>query len=283
MARDRANIRVDMLSNTDYRSLGLAAQHLYKLLLIHPTLTYAGVADWRPGRIATITAGVTAGDVRAAGKELQSGSYIYVDEDTEEVFIRSFVRHDGLLTRYRLPIAMANAYADISSPQIRKYFVHELKRMQEGFPTMECWNVERVKTLLKEPSEDMKAMVNSDGYSIGQPITYGMDYSISSDELTPGATSTPTATTTSTDVEGSGETPKKHRRNLPASWAPTSAHKEYANTEGISIDFQAESFRNHAEANDRKLVDWDAGFRNWLLKAERTIKKEIPHNPLWDP
>lgn len=85
------------------------------------------------------------------------------------------------------------------------------------------------------------------------------------------------------DPGGSGETPKKHRRNLPASWAPTSAHKEYANTEGISIDFQAESFRNHAEANDRKLVDWDAGFRNWLLKAERTIKKEIPHNPLWDP
>src|SRR6185312_14902113 len=200
MARDRANIRVDMLANTDYRDLGLAAQHLYKLLLIHPTLNYAGVADWRPGRIAKITRGVTADDVRMAAKELQAGAYVYVDEDTEEVFIRSFVRHDGLLTRYRLPIAMANAYADISSPEIRRYFVHELKRIHADDPEMKCWEEPRVKSILREPAEDMKAIPQAMPDSTAQAIGYGMGYAITTDEVTPGATTTPTATTTSTVV-----------------------------------------------------------------------------------
>lgn len=278
MARDRANIRVDMLSNTDYRTLGLSAQHLYKLLMIHPTLTYAGVADWRPGRIAKITRGVTADDIREAARELQAGFYVYVDDETEEVFIRSFIRHDGLLTRYRLPIAMANAYADISSPEIRRYFVHELQRLYAEEPSMKCWEEPRVMGLLKEPSEDMKAMHNGDA----QPIVYAVGYPINTHELTTSATTTSTPTTTSTDVEGSGETRKKPSVKLSASWKPNETHTQYAKDNGIDLEFQAERFRNHAEASDRRMVNWDSAFRNWLLKAERTTKTKPTASSPWN-
>ena len=36
---------------------------------------------------------------------------------------------------------------------------------------------------------------------------------------------------------------------------------------GIDVDREAEQFVNHAQANGRKLVNWEAGWRQWMLKA----------------
>lgn len=33
------------------------------------------------------------------------------------------------------------------------------------------------------------------------------------------------------------------------------------------MDREAEMFRAHAEAHDRRVVRWDSAFRQWLLKA----------------
>jgi hypothetical protein len=73
---------------------------------------------------------------------------------------------------------------------------------------------------------------------------------------------------------------RKPERPLPTGWAPNSAHSNYAEDNGINLDFQAERFRNHAQANDRRARDWDAAFRNWLLKAEKSTTAS--KNPLWD-
>jgi len=75
---------------------------------------------------------------------------------------------------------------------------------------------------------------------------------------------------------------KKPAVRLPASWKPNDAHTQYAASEGIAIDFQAERFRTHAEANDRRIVNWDAAFKNWLLKAERTVKTKPSASSPWN-
>lgn len=75
---------------------------------------------------------------------------------------------------------------------------------------------------------------------------------------------------------------KKPKTRLPASWTPKDAHTQYARDEGIALDFQAERFRTHSAANDRMLVDWDAGFRNWLMKAERTTKTKPSASSPWN-
>ncbi|MBB5748559.1 hypothetical protein [Micrococcus sp. TA1] len=75
-------------------------------------------------------------------------------------------------------------------------------------------------------------------------------------------------------------TRRKPERPLPGDWAPTPAHSRYAEDNGINLDFQAERFRNHAQANDRRARDWNAAFRNWLLKAEKS--PTATKNPLWD-
>ena len=66
MARDRANIRTDIWNDDDFRQLSASAQLLYLQLLTSATLTYAGVADWRPKRIAALACGRNAKDVEAA-------------------------------------------------------------------------------------------------------------------------------------------------------------------------------------------------------------------------
>jgi hypothetical protein len=75
---------------------------------------------------------------------------------------------------------------------------------------------------------------------------------------------------------------KKPATRLATSWAPNEAHTQYAVTEGIALDFQANRFRTHAEANDRRIVNWDAAFKNWLLKAERTVKTKPAASSPWN-
>lgn len=79
-----------------------------------------------------------------------------------------------------------------------------------------------------------------------------------------------------------GSSRKKPAVKLPASWKPNSTHTQYAKDEGIALDFQAERFRTHAEANDRHIVNWDAAFKNWLLKAERTVRAKPSASSPWN-
>jgi hypothetical protein len=255
-----------MLSDDDFRRLSMPAQHLYMMLLIHPTLSYAGVADWRAGRIAALTAGSSREQVEAAARELQGLRFIYVDHDTEEVLIRSFVRHDGLLKQYRLPVSMANDYAGVASSKIRSFFAHELKRLNAESPNDKCWEDARVAKILDAPSDDLKAVSydnESDGaLPIGYGDTYGIGSAEASSEPMPSATSTATTTATSTSSRRSPERP------LPADWRPTEKHGTNAEEKFLSIDTLVQTFKNHAETHDRRCRNWDAAFSNWILKAD---------------
>lgn len=61
---------------------------------------------------------------------------------------------------------------------------------------------------------------------------------------------------------------KQRARRIPDSWEPNDTHQAKANEKNLDLAHEAETFRNHAQAHDRRLVDWDAGFRNWLTKAK---------------
>lgn len=68
---------------------------------------------------------------------------------------------------------------------------------------------------------------------------------------------------------------------LPASWAPNEKHAQYAEDEGIDLQFEAERFRTHADTYDRRVVRWDAAFTNWLLKADRKAQSKPAANSPW--
>lgn len=285
MARDRANIRTDMIGDDKYRELTHSEQWLYKLLLIHPSLSYAGVADWRPGKLASTTSDLTAEDVRRIGQGLQAKYFIYIDEETEEVFIRSFVKHDGLLKQHRLPISMANDYAAISSKDIRKFFVHELGRAKEKFPNLKCWEMDRVTGLLERDSADMKKISYGDtlpiafaeGYGKGYGIGYGNGYAETSVEGYGLLTATATATSTSLVSNETKELPGASEKTnpeavheLPKNWKPDPADLQTIRKKNHNVNKIVSAFVERAEGV--KVRDWDQKFTDHV----RNLKYQEP-------
>ena len=158
MARDRASIRVDMWADDDWRDLTEGAQHLYMLILSHPTLNYAGVAEWRPGRLAAMTNSKSSEKVTNDAAELEAHLFVVVDEDTEEVLVRSFVKHDGLLKQPKLAVSMTKAFAGIASKKIRQVLAFEVQKLREREPELAAWKVKQVQTILEARATDIREL-----------------------------------------------------------------------------------------------------------------------------
>jgi len=152
MAREHANIRLDMWSDDSWRALTVPAQHLYMHLLSSPSLSYVGVADWRPARIAGVSKGSTVGTVSKAVDELVQSVFVVCDDETEEILIRSFLKHDGLLKKPNVSKAMASAFAKTISPTLRGVVVHELQKLHGRNPEWHGFSVVEVQELLSRPS-----------------------------------------------------------------------------------------------------------------------------------
>lgn len=283
MARETANIRLDMWRDRAWRSLSQPAQHLYMYLLSSPSLDYAGVADWRPNRIAALTEGVTADGVIAAGVELQGKAFIYMDDVTEEVFIRSFVKHDGLLRHPRIPVAMANAFADISSMDIQDYFIHELVKAKSREPDLKCWDNPKVSSLLDLPSRDLKVEVSIDP-SLESTVDPSGSPSVTQTSACPTATATATATSPKGDGAASRPGRKRPSTPLPEGWEPTPSHRQKAQDLRLDIGKEADRFKNHHTAKGNVFASWNAAFSNWLSKADefQSEKKQASGASLWE-
>lgn len=149
MANDHARIRRDIWGDDDWRGLTSPAQWLYLHLLSSPNITFAGIVDWRPPRIAALTAELTAADVDTFAGELIAARFILPDPDTEEVLIRSWVKHDGLLRSPNVTKALVKAHMGTASRILRAVLVDQLIRLREnGYEG--AWNA--LGGLLDKPS-----------------------------------------------------------------------------------------------------------------------------------
>ena len=115
MAKDYASVNVEIWSDPEWRDLPPAAQHLYLLLWTSPGLSYCGVHDWRPGRLAALSHGFTAEHIRAVADCLTARHFLVVDDDTEEVLVRSWARFDGLMKTATGDVPYSSAHASVAS------------------------------------------------------------------------------------------------------------------------------------------------------------------------
>lgn len=256
MARTHANLRIDIWGDQDWRDLSPLAQWLYELLLTHPKTNRAGVSEWKPGRLAKMANGLSAADIRSIADELVSRFFIVVDEETEEVVIRSYIKHDGLLKQPNTTTAMANDWAGLASPTIRAVIAFELQKLAQQEPNLGAWTNSRVRTILAADSLDAKTQPPAEpiGLPITEPIGLGSH------------TFTSTSTATEASLPAGDERIKETR--LPKDWAPTASHMEIAKSRGVDIIAEADNFRLHAETHDRHAARWNAAFTTWLKKAK---------------
>lgn len=196
MARTYAQVKTAIWGEDHFRELSGDAQLLYFMLKTAPELSYCGVTDWRPSRIAPNTSDWTPERVLWAGLELHKGLFIVVDDATEEVMIRTFVKHDGFMESPNIASAMVRQYASIASKHLRGVLIHELIRLHESEPDLKGWK--KAAVLLGNPS--VNPSINPSGWGSGNPSELVQGTVTGTLRLTPPSLPTPSSLSLSPSV-----------------------------------------------------------------------------------
>lgn len=222
MAREKASINLDIWADASFRELTDPAQSLY-FKLSTGKLDYCGVGLFHPGRLAAKTKEQTADQVILAAQELSDAFWCVFDQSTDEVLVRGYLRHDGVLRQPRLVISAALAYADIASNKIRAVVVHEVQRFKRENPDLPAWEKPQMKTLLKQPATPATDTVTdlewtfttSYGEGYGQRLAETLTAPMTG-PTTSTATTTATATSPKEDAAPKSESyPQGTRRPNP--------------------------------------------------------------------
>ncbi|MBF8186354.1 hypothetical protein ITP53_11450 [Nonomuraea sp. K274] len=150
MARDEARVFTSIWRDEQFRAYSANAQRLFLFLLSQPDLSYCGTLALRERKWAGTASDLTPADVRAGLAELTNpspnpsengsanpsanpsgGALVVVDEDTEELLIRSLVRLDGVWKIPNLMRSARNAAALIESPHLPPVLLAELLRIRD--------------------------------------------------------------------------------------------------------------------------------------------------------
>lgn len=139
MARDHGRIKTKIWNDDDFLALKVAEQHLYMALLTNKGLSRCGVADYIPSRFDHLASDLSAAKITKAVAGLTAARFLVVDERTQELLLRSYVRHDGVLDRLNMGKAVGTAFEAIVSPQIRRAVGAELARIMRDDPELSGW------------------------------------------------------------------------------------------------------------------------------------------------
>lgn len=127
--REFARTGTDMPEERSIKSLDVEPQWLYDRLRFRPEISRCGVVPFRPAVWADLGANATEPKVRKWLRALINGRQVVVDERYAEVFVRTFVRHDGLLAQPNVVANMCSDYSLIASDTIRLAFLAEFRRI----------------------------------------------------------------------------------------------------------------------------------------------------------
>lgn len=139
MARNHARIFTRIWQDPDFRALTVDAQHAYLATVSSPALSYVGVMDYIPQRLAGLAVGHTLRRATAALTLLDQKRFIVVDHDTAEMCVRSLVRHDRILERVNMGKATARAFGKVMSLPIREALIEELGRVYAEDQNLQGW------------------------------------------------------------------------------------------------------------------------------------------------
>ena len=127
MARSHGKVLAKVWQDDDWTSLPPRSQWLYMLLLSQPKLSLIGCLDYMPGRWTRLAEGVSVDYVECIVEHLEDTDYVIVDRDTDELLIRTFVRHDGIENgNVNLRKGMWGAWKAMQSAVLRKVAVDNM-------------------------------------------------------------------------------------------------------------------------------------------------------------
>ena len=104
MARDHARVKTSIWDDPDFIGLKSAEQHVYLALMSNKGLSRCGVVTYIPARFEHLAADLTPARFKAAVSGLCNQRFVVLDERTQELLLRSYVRHDGVSDAFRRAI-----------------------------------------------------------------------------------------------------------------------------------------------------------------------------------
>lgn len=134
MPRSRATIQFAIWRDRDFRALSPTAQLAYFMLVSQRDVSQAGTMPLVPERWARGCTGLPVEHLEAALGELEEARFVYIDDDTEELLIRSLVRNDGIAEQPYVLCSAAREARLTESETLRRVLACELRRIRKAMP-----------------------------------------------------------------------------------------------------------------------------------------------------
>ncbi|MFG3476432.1 hypothetical protein ACGF3K_14370 [Streptomyces sp. NPDC047980] len=129
MARGHGRILTSIWEDSDFLALDPQEQRLYLFLISQPNLNHAGLLPLTLRRWSRKARGLTSADLEKLLEALESTRFVVLDDDTEELLIRSFVRNDGVWRMPKVMGAMVSGALEISSKHLQRALLAEMDRI----------------------------------------------------------------------------------------------------------------------------------------------------------
>lgn len=129
MAREHARLYTSIWNDPDFLELTPEDQRGYIQLLSQRNVSQAGVLPLQVRKLTKGSKHTTEEDVWKYLHSLADARFIVIDEDTEEVLIRSFIRRDGVLKIPNVFKSALRAATNVESPKLRSALARELRRL----------------------------------------------------------------------------------------------------------------------------------------------------------
>lgn len=139
MARDHARVKTSIWDDPDFLALRVNEQHLYFALMSNKGLSRVGVVDYIPSRFDHLAVDLTSARFIKAIAGLRAARFVVLDERTQELLLRTYVRHDGVLDRVNMGKAVGTAFEAVVSDPIQHAIADELARLMKEEPDLAGW------------------------------------------------------------------------------------------------------------------------------------------------
>lgn len=151
MAREYGRIWLSAWKDFEFTELDAEHQWLYFALISQPGLSTCGVQSYAPSRWATLAKNMTPRKIERSVQQLEAGRLVIVDRETDELLIRSHVRHDKPLRTANVAKAVARTWEQVASTELQKAILVELARLQREADAKDWagWHVPEIQKLLQ--------------------------------------------------------------------------------------------------------------------------------------
>jgi hypothetical protein len=138
MANAAGFIQESIWRDEHWRQLSRSAQALYMQLLSQKELDCAGILPMQPNKWAKGCSGLTVEQVWDDLDELQRERFVYYDVDTDELFVRSYMRNSNVMKSPNMRRAATRAAVLVGSAFLKPLLAEELRAVGAAMGDNEC-------------------------------------------------------------------------------------------------------------------------------------------------